>query len=305
MIRYPKATLDLVCELVDEEVSNWRAEAKARTAAIIAAGAYSEGRPSWSDVKPVFMRLQSNKCAFCEWPLGGEFAGKATQDVEHFRPKNAVKEWPKKPKKGTPPTYPFSTGGKGDGYHWLAYDLGNYAAACKACNTARKSNYFPIAGAARGASGADIATLNALEQPFLIFPLGTVDDDPEDLITFEGIVAKPTRDDDSHERRRATVTIDFFALNSREELWEDRFRVIREVFYALGQAKTAKDDMADAALRTIADAISESGPQASCARSYLRLIEDDPELAWEAYLAAEASVGRERDKRRQKTQGKR
>ncbi|WP_137114053.1 hypothetical protein [Mesorhizobium sp. GR13] len=294
MIRYPGATLANVNALVDAEKPGWRADADARTAAIVAAGEFSKGPPSWSDIKVVFMRLQSNKCAFCEFPLGGEFAGKATQDVEHYRPKNAVKAWPKKSKT---PKYAFGTGGEGEGYHWLAYELSNYAAACKACNTARKSNYFPIANV-RGAVGATAAELDAAELPYLIFPLGDADEDPETLIAFEGLVALPARPADSHAHRRGRITIDFFGLNKREELWEDRFRAISALFEAVDVAKTNPDPArVEMARRRISDMTSTSGPQAACARSFLRLLEQDPARAWDYYVEADAFVLKEREKR--------
>ena len=294
MIRYAAATLANVCSLVDMENPAWRAKALTRTAAIIASGSFTEGAPSWSDVKAVFMRLQSNKCAFCEFPLGGEFAGKATQDVEHFRPKNAVKAWPKKAKNAP---YAFTTGGTGGGYYWLAYDLNNYAAACKACNTARKSNYFPIAGA-RGPVAATPADLNAVERPYLVFPLGDLDDDPEELITFAGLVALPVHNEDGLAHRRGRITIDFFALNQREELWEDRFRVIHALFDAVEVTKTSPHaDRVEFAERRIEDMTSSAGAQASCARSFLRLLEADPATAWKYYVAAEEFITDRRKKR--------
>jgi hypothetical protein len=103
----------------------------------------------------------------------------------------------------------------------------------------------------------------------------------------------------------AGVTIDFFALNQREELWEDRFRVIRMVFNAVGQVNEAKrKEVVAAAMRTVSDAVSESGPQASCARAYLKLLKSDPELAWKTYQAAEDFVRTERKKRAQKSQAR-
>ncbi|RWB25442.1 hypothetical protein [Mesorhizobium sp.] len=294
MIRYADATLANVCALVDAEKPAWRTDAETRTAAIVAAGAFSKGAPSWSDIKAIFMRLQSNKCAFCEFPLGGEFAGKATQDVEHFRPKNEVKAWPNKAKK---PSYTFNTGGTGSGYYWLAYDLSNYAAACKACNTARKSNYFPIAGA-RGAAPNTAAELNAVEQPYLVFPLGEADEDPESLITFAGLVALPAHDADGHAHCRGRVTIDFFALNQREELWEDRFRTIYALFDAVEITKTnANPNRVEIARRRIEDMTSIAGAQAACARSFLRLLEADPQKAWDYYVAAEEFITDNRKKR--------
>ena len=104
MIRYKNATLDRVMQLIDQHRPKWRKAADTRTAELKIAKAYTSGSPSWSDVKSVYMRLQYNKCAYCERPLGSNIE----QDVEHFRPKNAVKAWPGRIKGG--PKYSFSSG---------------------------------------------------------------------------------------------------------------------------------------------------------------------------------------------------
>ncbi|MBN7809255.1 hypothetical protein JZX86_28460 [Agrobacterium rosae] len=287
MIRYADVDLAALEALVDAEVPAWRAQAAARTEQLKALGWYEDGAPSWSDIKPIYMRLQANKCIFCERPLGGEVAGKIEQDVEHFRPKNEVKLWPKKKRKKDPDRYTFSTGPTGAGYYWLAYDLQNYAAACKPCNSTRKSNAFPIAASARGVGGDDVATLNQSEQPLLVFPLGTIDDDPENLIEFRGILAFP-KHEDGLAHKRALITIDFFGLNVREELWEDRFRVIRSLWHAYQTLQLSNDfDQKAAATRSIERDTADSGPQASCARSFLKLIHTNLERAWETYLLAE------------------
>lgn len=288
MIRYAAAELENLGNLIHAHVPGWRQQADLRKAELKELGKFDEGAPSWSDVKPVYMRLQSYKCIFCERPLGGEVAGKIEQDVEHFRPKNALKPWPKKKRKTDPDPYPFSTGPTGDGYYWLAYDLHNYAAACKPCNSTRKSNSFPIAAAQRGVQHGDVATLNTSERPFLIYPLGTIDDDPEDLIEFEGIVARP-KQPNGHAHNRALITIEFFGLNVREELWEDRYRVIRSLWYAYQTTQLSTDpEQIAAAERSIATDTADSGPQASCARSFMKLIERDLVRAWKTYEHAEA-----------------
>ena len=85
------------------------------------------------------------------------------------------------------------------------------------------------------------------------------------------------------------MTIDFFALNRREELLKDRFRAIRSAFQALRTTQTDPDpvivDDAKAILVAIA---SDVAPQASCVRSYLRTVEADPGKAWNIYRAAQA-----------------
>lgn len=289
MIGYRGLTRADLEALIDAHDGAWRGKATARTTDLIAARAFSEDSSIWGDIKPVFMRLQHYKCIFCERPLGGELAGSGEHDVEHFRPKSKVRAWPY-PSRKPRLTYSFATGAKSDqGYYWLAYDLANYAAACRPCNASRKSDYFPIAGA-RGAATADIATLNAGETPFLLFPLGDQGDDPADYITFEGILAIPKASAGIvHDRAR--VTIDFFSLNDREELWVDRIRVIRLLFMAMRAAASDPDpDVREAAEATIQTALSDSAPQAACARAFYETAVHDPRRAWDIFQAAEAFV---------------
>jgi len=287
MIRYATAVPAEIENRVDAEMPTWRARAATAKQQMAVQAKFSDQGPSWSEVKPVYMRLQHNKCIFCERPLAGEVAGKIEQDVEHFRPKNALKIWPRKQGKGQPVPYAFGTGAAGPGYYWLAYELTNYAAACKPCNSTRKANYFPIASGNRGGAGQDVASLNAGEQPFLPYPLGTLDADPETLITFEGIVAKPVAAD-GPEHRRALVTIDFFGLNTREELWADRFRTISDLWSKLELIQTSPNaDRIEVAKRGVEDALSDAAPQASCARCFVRLFNADPLAAYQTFLLAE------------------
>src|ERR1043166_3089106 len=80
-----------------------------------------------------------------------------------------------------------------DGYYLLAYHLGNYAVACKPCNTILKGSYFPIAGA-RMTDKDNPADL-AAEKPLLIFPIGDQADDPQTLIRFDGHIPVPVSTD--------------------------------------------------------------------------------------------------------------
>lgn len=283
MIRYPTADLAALTAAVDVEAPNWRALAAARTAVNIAAGGFVDTSPIWSAVKPVFMRFQHRKCVFCERPLAGELVGLIEQDIEHFRPKGNVRPWPR----AGDVTYPFETGpGFPRGYYWLAYALDNYAASCKPCNSTRKSDYFPIASAARGGVAASTAELNATEMPLLIYPLGVGDEDPEDIITFDGISAVPVHAD-GPQHQRAVVTIDFFALNEREELWSERFRVIREVWTHYDRTQVHPDPQErSAAAETLLELVREDAPHASCARSFMNKIETSPLEAFELFKLA-------------------
>lgn len=282
MIRYPITDAELV-GLIDARDATWRARAQARTAALTAAGKYVKASEFWSDIKLVFMRLQHFKCVFCERAMAGEAVGAVEHDVEHFRPKGRATVWPKP----RAPQYAFGTGpADAKGYYWLAYDLGNYAAACKPCNSTLKSDAFPIAAPARGAAGMTAHALLKAEKPFLIYPIGDTDEDPEDVLTFAGILAEP-RAKSGHRRRRAEVMIDFFRMNTREELWHGRFHVIRALFdaYAASVQGLTPQHKAEGAA-TLVSMTDPSAPHASCARRYLEQIRTDAAAAWTTYEMA-------------------
>ncbi len=279
-------------ELVEALKPGWLDRAAERTEGFVSDGEFSEKSSIWSEIKPVFIHLQKRKCVFCERALPGERYGKGEHDLEHFRPKSSVKKWPTASiRRDRKLDYDFATGDAAapGGYYWLAYDLENYATACKSCNSALKSNFFPIAGP-RGAATASVSELHASEEPFLIYPLGELDDDPEELISFVGIVAVP-RSDDDNKRRRARVTIDFFELNNRDELWDERFAVIRSLWQALRNRENALDPAErDDARVTIKELVDNRSPHASCARNFLALYEDDPREAWRIYREARDSL---------------
>ncbi len=224
----------------------------------------------WSEIKDVYIELQHSKCAFCEKPL----EGRIEQDVEHFRPKAEVEPW-------QPPQDLVTAGlnlrqpGDGSkelGYRFLAYHPLNYAAACKTCNSIFKGNLFPIAGPRK--TKAKRPPANSTEQPYLIYPISKLDDDPEDLINFVGCVPQPVKPA-GHDRLRAQVTISIFKLDDPVE---------RRVFY-VGRAKSIQllflnlvtiDDSADQPLVQLARSnvtrmLRASEPYANCLRCFNRL----------------------------------
>ncbi len=280
MIRYAVTKQDLEAE-IDKESPTWRRRAGRRAKKINAAKAYDEATQIWSEIKNVYRRLQNHKCAFCERALAGEPHGAIEHDIEHFRPKSEVAEWACDDVDKS-----WHTAGCTSGYYWLAYDLFNYATSCKTCNSPLKANYFPIAGKA-GNEADTIDALNTTEMPLLIYPISDKDVDPEKLIRFNGITAVAIAQD-SHSHRRAFVTIGFFRLNSRDELQRERAAVIKLVWDALEkleranlsleQRQQARDDL---------DAYMSCGHQhASCARSFVRMYEDDPVKAYSHYRMA-------------------
>ena len=284
MIRHqpPLARADLEAR-IDARAPAWRAEAAKRTATFLTAGRFAEPNGSiWSDIKPVYMQLQYNKCIYCERVLGAELTGKAEHDVEHFRPKGQVKTWPYASRKPSV-SYAFPTGTPNQtGYYWLAYDIENYACSCKGCNSDRKRDYFPILGP-RAAAPTDIVSLNKAEQPLLLFPSGTIGDDPARFITFLGVVAQVHPAAKGVDRLRAQVTIDFFSLNDREELLADRARVIRELASKMRQLQDKDPAWRAAAQQDLEQILSDASPQAACARAYAELVKTDVQKAWEIY----------------------
>lgn len=277
MIRYNVSPATIAQEIAAID-PNWKAKADKRTAKFVKNEGYAEKSSLWSTVKPVYMRAQQLKCVFCERQFENERYGKIEFDVEHFRPKSSVAAWPDA---ALHPSlaYNFVTGAASmSGYYWLAYDIENYAASCKACNTALKSNYFPIAGARVGAV-CSVAAL-ASEEPLLCYPLGIGDDDPETLVTFDATTAKPVAKF-GHLRRRGQIIIDFFDLNGREQLHRQRAQMISMVGSALAADHAGTASQTDK--KVVAGIDNPALPHASCLRAFKRLYQADPAQGHRVY----------------------
>jgi hypothetical protein len=281
VIRY-QISRDAMERLINAVIPSWLARASNRTNQFIAAGEYGETSSIWGEVKTIYMDLQHNKCAYCERVLEDKEYGKIEHDMEHYRPKSSVQSWPTAQMYSTGTNrYDFATGvARPKGYFWLAYDLLNLATACKSCNSSLKNSYFPIAGD----RAPDLADAQALagEMPFLIYPISDIDDDPESIITFEGIIPVP-RNNDDYRRERARVTIDFFRLDSREHLRRERARHIVAIYMALGTCDRDEIEQADKDLANqfLANSISSDAPHSSCAKTFRNIYIQDPLRAQE------------------------
>lgn len=286
MIRYPVTAAKLK-QLIEAESEGWLEKARERTDKFRELGRYEESSSIWSQVKPVYMKLQGeSKCAYCERKLESSDVGRVEQDVEHFRPKGNVKFW-RAPQKLRDLGIPFTAApNESKGYHLLPYHIFNYTAACKPCNSTLKKDYFPIAGEYElNAEGpGDFAG----EKAYLIYPIGSVDEDPEKLIDFFGTSPKPVAAS-SHKRNRALVTIEFFKLddpNKRKNLYRDRSMVIMGL-YPLLKDTTMGSEAEKAAARSKVKGLLHRGlPHLNCAKSFRRLFESDPNEAKEIYDAA-------------------
>lgn len=274
MIRYPFVKTEVEAEIAAID-PNWLRNAAKRTQKFLKSGSYEEKSSIWSAVKPVYMKLQHNKCVFCERQLEGLEYGKIEHDLEHFRPKSSVLAWPD-PERHKGVTFPYSTGaGAAAGYYWLAYDLNNYAAACKVCNSSFKSNYFPVSGV-RATSKTDLDD----EQSFLCYPLGELDADPQNLVTFMATTAVP-KAEDGYDRRRGEVIIEFFGLNKRPNLHLERARMISLVGGGLYEAANCLAADTQEELRAAAQ--SNALPHAGCLRSFIALWERERAQAVKIY----------------------
>ena len=277
MIRYPFDALQAWATILATD-KKWLEKTTARTKTFLSAGSYNETGNIWSIAKPAFMDLQHNKCAFCERRFENKILGAIEHDLEHFRPKNAVETWPEAGR-NPPLTFPFPTGDPfASGYYWLAYDLLNYAATCKVCNSILKASYFPIKGARTAlppAAGPGPRPASLLvEEPLLCYPIGDWDADPETLLTFDATVAIPVVTA-GHRYERAQVIIEFFGLNTRELLHRERATMICLVAPIL--KKLADGAVLTINEQTLLDKVeSPSLPHAACVRAHVKLWRIDP-----------------------------
>jgi hypothetical protein len=284
MIRYPILERQLR-ERVEAIRPGWLERADARTEAFRLAGRYEESSGIWSEIKDAYMNLQGFKCGFCERRLEKSRYGSVEHDVEHFRPKAKVKIWPGATDRlERAIDFDLPLGDDADpGYFLLAYELENYLISCKTCNTRLKGNYFPVAGG-RLVDRNRSRDLDD-EDAYLIYPIGARDQDPEDLITFRGILPIPVGVR-GHKRRRAEVTIRFFELDTREVLLEERAETILELHLAM-TAVGHPDMLTSLAASSRVDSIVDRrSPHSNCARSFHDLWLSDNVLAREFVQAA-------------------
>lgn len=267
MIRYPISEQDLE-NRIDALAPKWRQAANDRTQTYVEAGRYIAGNDFWGAIKQVYIDLQHEKCAYCETKLQGSALASKVHEVEHYRPKSSIKAWPNRAiARWKNFRHDWPTGGaNATGYYRLAYHHLNYAIACTRCNSTLKSNYFPI----RGARDFDSQTPLAMqaESALLLYPIASVDpDDPEDIITFDGVLAVPVHAaGPSYER--AMTNIEFFQLNS-QDLTSGRADCLRALFLALDSS--GSDKQRRKKRQYAKDLCSQKSAFSACARAYRTL----------------------------------
>jgi hypothetical protein len=159
--------------------------------------------------EPVFIHKDgpfAGKCAFCETFIYSAQHG----DMEHFRPKGAIKDVHNKP-------ILLPNGSPHRGYYWLAYDYANLLPSCQLCNqpsTGRsegvrigKWNAFPLADEAKRAlkPGDEVN-----EDPLLINPVH------EDPVVHLGLNAATGVLFAMNGSPRGQACIDILGLNLRD-----------------------------------------------------------------------------------------
>lgn len=261
-------------DLINQERPTWITRAQQRTGTYADAQDYTGGSEFWGEIKNVYVKLQHEKCAYCETKLQGlRFASKV-HEVEHFRPKQSVKPWPNANLEYLADFVPPCNTGTGSavGYYQLAYHPFNYAIACTRCNSTLKSNYFPVRGV-RHPGGADPSQLGG-EDALLVYPLSDIDDDPTDLITFDGVLAVP-KHDNGPAFERAVVTIRFFQLN-HEDLTTRRASILAQLWLNLENLEgNPPPALRQKMLRAVDRACSPKGEFSACMSAFRERFEVD------------------------------
>lgn len=116
----------------------------------------------YKECKDLILAAYADKCAYCEGPIGAQTLG----DVEHFRPKSAVRDQDNK-------VVYAAKGQPHQGYWWLAYSHTNLLPSCNMCNrytkvAGGKGERFPVAGYRATKPGEE-----RRERPLLIHPART------------------------------------------------------------------------------------------------------------------------------------
>jgi uncharacterized protein (TIGR02646 family) len=175
----------------------------------------------WSALKETLLGLSYGKCWYCE-----SIDDRSDNAVDHFRPKNHVKESPYK---------------DNEGYWWLAFKWDNYRFSCTFCNSARRSattaggkqDRFPLVDETKRARKKGDPLVN--ESPILLDPT-----EPADcvLMTFDedGMpVSVYSKEEDPDAYERVTKSIEIYHLD-QEKIVGRRAALIQKVLWALRKA---------------------------------------------------------------------
>ncbi len=213
----------------------------------------------WRDFYKLLPDTLKKKCWYCE----AEDI-RADMPVDHFRPKNKVKEEPGH-----------------EGYWWLAFDWENYRCACTFCNSRRvfegteggKECKFPLAPPNnRAFTPLDVDILSG-EIPDFLDPFNP---DDEKLLWFDndGLPkARPGSTED--QERKVSNSVDIFHLHETK-LVRSRNKVRIEVEKQIKKIKLNDDALS--AKKTLKRMVRDSEKLSRSAIVYLRAHRELPEV---------------------------
>lgn len=293
MIRIEVADSDLV-EAIETKKKGWLKNAEKKLTAARKAGKIGDQDGIWSEIKEIFILLQEFKCIYCEFPMPNVESTSAVKvgvdyDVEHYRPKNRVTPWPTLDVIARRPAveaYQASVAsGAPAGYLRLAFDPFNYVVSCKVCNSSCKADRFPI-HAKPNTRATKRGSLDSTEKPLLLFPFGQDGDDPDAYLSFDG----PTigrRAGTGYEGLRSQVVVDFFELDTREDLLEGRCMLIQLLWPQL-ECRLSGDPEEKSSAEAFLKVIEEGHrfPHTACGRAFIELHAHDRSRAMTWYKAA-------------------
>lgn len=199
-------------------------------------------------VKDALKEAQHHKCCFCE----GRFNAYSPGDVEHYRPKRAVRQ--NKLSEALAP-----------GYFWLAYSWRNLYYSCEICNRSHKRDLFPLANPARRVRSPE-GDIN-VEEPLILDPGGI--ENPRDHIEFRYEHAIGLT-------KAGRTTIELLGLN-RPALLEERLThlkrlsALRDVLRLSRESRAPQDiDTHGRAHQELLSAVQPASVFSAMADDYLR-----------------------------------
>ena len=199
---------------------------------------FREGIYRARSVKDALLRAQYGKCCYCE----SEVRSISYGDVEHYRPKGAVKQAENHP-----------------GYYWLAYDWNNLLFSCEVCNRSHKGTLFPLKNPDdRARSHHD--NIDA-EQPLFVNP---AIEDPRRHIRFQGESPVPRT-------KVGRKTIEGIGLR-REDLEEERrewLQILKTMRDLIETAEDPTNPNIKAAQEFLAASICPNAKYSSMAQDFL------------------------------------
>ena len=182
---------------------------------------------------------QHGKCAYTEVKIGHV----SPEDVEHWRPKGAVRQSAKSPVERP-------------GYYWLAYDWDNLFIVSPRANREYKRDLFPLASPEnRARSHHDDLSR---EEPLLVHPS---QDNPEEHVGFRGAIAFPRSNS-----MKGETTIMVCGLNAPQlkEARRERYEFLK-AFVDSQQQCAASSTEASELLSALADDDREYASMVRCA----------------------------------------